>query len=55
MATDDELRTCPMCGEAFAMPPGRVPSILAFRSPGRPNRCQVTLDGQIKHRCPPTD
>ena len=49
---DYELRVCPMCGATVVLPPGRVPSIF-FVTPGQPMRCQITLDGRVRHRCIP--
>jgi hypothetical protein len=48
----NELRICPICGDGFTMPAGRVPSVFSFAAPGQPMRCQITLDGTVRHRCP---
>ena len=53
MPRDYELRVCPMCGATVVLPPGRVPSIFSFVTPGQPMRCQITLDGRVRHRCAP--
>jgi hypothetical protein len=51
MPRDYELRICPLCQEVIVLPPGRVPSIFSFATPGEPLRCQITLDGRVQHRC----
>jgi hypothetical protein len=46
-----EFRACPMCGEQMVIPPGRIPSIMTWNLEGERTRCQVTVDGKVKHRC----
>jgi len=49
---DYEVRTCAMCGERFVVPRDGVPSTMTFTAAGRPPRCQIALDGRVRHRCP---
>jgi hypothetical protein len=50
---DSELRTCALCGKRFAMPRAGVPLTMVFTAAGQQQRCQIELDGIIRHRCPP--
>ena len=50
---DFDVQTCPLCGDQYVMPRSRVPLTMNFTAPGQRTRCQIELDGKIKHRCLP--